>query len=556
MDPVSEADTDPVQEEDGDVDPEADMDLVPEADMDLVPEVDQDPVPEVDRDSVPETDQHPVPEEDQDPIPEADQDLVPEVDQDPVPEVDRDSVPEIDQHPVPEEDQDPIPEADQDLVPEADMDLVLEAGRDLVPEADQELVPEADRNPVLEADRDLVPEVGRDLVPEADRDPATTDINRLLRGDSASGSKLLSAGSELHLAPPVAPYRMAGAPLLPGRAPVAFGRLAVPLLFSELQQPHSGTRLRVLASLLDLIHDPERLYQTVTGGFLQQLQVLLKDEEPSVRRKTCELLQLVGTHSLGRQAMLTSSLLPPLCELLEDSCASCRRSALRVLELLTQLPAGANALLTLVPRLMLKLKEQQQEEEEEVLLLSIIGSCSWLDAVPALDSHGVSVLRSRLTHRSHAVRREAAAAMMALSVPVDGKRQVCEEDVLPLIVTLLKDEDVEVQANAVGVIMNTVIITTGKQQCLTLDVIPVLLHLFSEPAPDEEEPRERRRRRTTKALLLYSLRALSALADAPAGRHLLLEHLPLLVRRGEDPEEDPDVQQAAQTTIRAITWTP
>lgn len=45
---------------------------------------------------------------------------------------------------------------------------------------------------------------------------------------------------------------------------------------------------------------------------------------------------------------------------------------------------------------------------------------------------------------------------------MDGKRQVCEDaEVLPVLVGLLRDKDVEVQANAAGVIMNTVIITTG-----------------------------------------------------------------------------------------------
>lgn len=78
-------------------------------------------------------------------------------------------------------------------------------------------------------------------------------------------------------------------------------------------------------------------------------------------------------------------------------------------------PAGAHALLTLVPKLMLKLQEEEEEEEEvQVLLLSTLSSCSRLDAVPALASDGVSLLGHKLSHRSPNVRREAAAAMMAL----------------------------------------------------------------------------------------------------------------------------------------------
>ncbi|XP_049906241.1 radial spoke head 14 homolog [Epinephelus moara] len=358
---------------------------------------------------------------------------------------------------------------------------------------------------------------------------------------------------------------MSGPVTDPSRAPVAFGLRAVPQLFEELQQQEVGRkrrrrRQRALNSLCDLMHDPERIYQAVTGGFLEQLKVLFEDEDPSVRTKTCELLHLLSAHSIGRQALLSSSLLPALSQLLDDSSSSCRLNVLRVLNRLTLLPAGAEALLTLVPTLMLKLREVKEEEEEEeeevqvqVLLLSTLSSCSRLDPRPALASDGVSVLGHKLSHRSPNIRREAAAAMMALSVCDDGKRQVCEEAVLPVVVNLLQDDDVEVQANAAGVIMYTIIIITGKQRCLDLNVVPVLLHLVSN-SEEEEEDKERRKRR--KALVMYSLRALTALAEAPDGRSLLLEQLPLLVRRSEAAEEDQDIRRAAQTAVRVVTWTP
>ncbi|XP_078106586.1 radial spoke head 14 homolog [Sander vitreus] len=344
---------------------------------------------------------------------------------------------------------------------------------------------------------------------------------------------------------------MAGYLIDPSRAPVAFGRRAVPQLFEELQQPEADRRLRALASLCDLMHDPERIYQTVNGGFLEQLKVLFEDEDSSVRTKTCELLHLMTAHSIGRQALLSSSLLPPLSQLVDDNSSSCRRNVHRVLNRLTLLPAGADALLALVPKLMLKLRGEEDEEEEvQVLLLSTLSSCSRLDALPALASDGVSLLGHKLSHRSPNIRREAAAVMMALSVCEDGKLQVCEESLLPVLVDLLRDEDIEVQANAAGVIMYTVIITTGKRQCLDLDVIPILLELVSKK---EEEEKERKSR---KALVMYSLRALTALAEAPDGRRLLLEQLPLLLRRSEAAEEDHDIRRDAQTAVRVINWTP
>ncbi|XP_061135203.1 radial spoke head 14 homolog isoform X1 [Syngnathus typhle] len=367
---------------------------------------------------------------------------------------------------------------------------------------------------------------------------------------------------------------MTGVHIDPNRAPVAFGRLAIPELFAMLEEPDATRRLQALASLCDLTHDPERLYQVVSEGFLDQLEVLLKDEDPAVRTRTCELLHLTTSHNIARQALLSSPLLARLSQLLDDPSPLCRTRAHRVINSLALLPAGrqghldditesqttlfdaflagAKELQALVPKLMLKLQEEQEEKQEEVqaLLLSTLSCCSRLDAGPALSHRGVTLIGKKLSHACSNIRREAAAAMMALSVPVEGKRQVCEAAVLPVLADLLRDQDVNVQANAAGAIMNTVVITTGKHQCLELDVLPVLLQLLSERRGDVEEEQSR------KALVLYSLRALTSLAEAPEGRRRLLLQLPLLVGRSELPEEDPDIRRAARTAINVVTWTP
>uniref|UniRef100_A0A3B3TMN6 Radial spoke head 14 homolog n=1 Tax=Poecilia latipinna TaxID=48699 RepID=A0A3B3TMN6_9TELE len=131
----------------------------------------------------------------------------------------------------------------------------------------------------------------------------------------------------------------------PNRAPVAFGRRAVPQLFEQLQVQDPAHKVRALTSLCDLVHEPERLYQTVTGGFLKQLQVLLQDDDAAVRSKTCELLHLVMNHSIGRSALLASGLLPSLSNLMDDPSTSCRTNVHRVLSGLAQLPAGKARLL-------------------------------------------------------------------------------------------------------------------------------------------------------------------------------------------------------------------
>lgn len=89
--------------------------------------------------------------------------------------------------------------------------------------------------------------------------------------------------------------------------------------------------------------------------------------------------------------------------------------------------------------------------------------------------------------------------------------------------------------------------SAGKQQCLDLGVVPVLLDLVCKEDEDEEG---------RKTLTLYSLRALASLAEAPEGRRLLRQQLPQLQRRSEEAERDQDIRQAAQATVGVITCTP
>lgn len=48
------------------------------------------------------------------------------------------------------------------------------------------------------------------------------------------------------------------------------------------------------------------------------------------------------------------------------------------------------------------------------------------------------------------------------SVPPEGKIQVWQHDVIPILVHLLKDRDEEVQANAAGALMNATVTTEGE----------------------------------------------------------------------------------------------
>ncbi|KAM3867606.1 radial spoke head 14 homolog [Diretmus argenteus] len=431
-------------------------------------------------------------------------------------------------------------------------------------------------------------------------------------------------------------------------AAVGFGQWAMPRLARELRDPDPVTRQRALAALCDLVHNPERIHEAVSQGFMEQLKFLLKDEDPSIKMKTTEVLYVLAAHSIGSQllcsvgtlsqllcsvgtliqllcsvgtlsqllctvgtlsqllctvgtliqllcsvgtlsqllctvgtliqllcsvgtlsqllcsvrtlggsltqrsnALLSWDVLSSFSELLDEPFASYTNNIYRVLNRMASVPQGAEAIvvLDLVPRLMMRVSEEE-EEEMLALLLSTISCCVSVDARPALACNGVLVLGRHLSHSSPHIRREAAAAMMAISVSMEGKQKVCEEAILPVLVNLLSDRDAEVQANAAGAIMFTAVITKGKFQCVELGVLPLLLGLVSKEEEEEDE-----RRKWRQVVTVNSLRALTCLAEVPAVRPLLREHLPLL-RGRTGSEEDEVVRRAAETAIEEITWTP
>ncbi|XP_051965222.1 radial spoke head 14 homolog [Xyrauchen texanus] len=322
-------------------------------------------------------------------------------------------------------------------------------------------------------------------------------------------------------------------------APVAYGSWALPKLSRELQDDELVTRQRALAALCELVHDPEMAYDTIFNGCIESLKSLLQDEDGLVRVKTAEVLYLLAAHSLGREAFLKYDVLGPLANLLEDPVDACRKTMHQALNRIAEFPSGAVFMVSmgLVPKLVLKIPVE--ETDIRALILSTLSCCVRVNAMPALESDAIPVLRDQLSHSSPNIRREATSALVGISVPANGKIKVCEEDLLPMLVKLLSDDDQGVIANAAGTIMNTAVITKGKYEALKAGAISPLLELVVSE---------------NTAVCANALRALTVLAEVPTARAELLEHVPLLKTRLQHP--DSIIQRAASTAIEVISWKP
>ncbi|MBN3284458.1 RSP14 protein, partial [Polyodon spathula] len=179
------------------------------------------------------------------------------------------------------------------------------------------------------------------------------------------------------------------------------------------------------------------------------------------------------------------------------------------------------------------------ESNRKELILDTLHFCLCVDTSEALATETVSVLKEKLSHCSGRIRSKAARALMDISVPLEGKLKLCEEEVIPILVNLLGDPSPEVAASAAGALMSATVTTAGKYAALSADALPPLLGLVRSPQ---------------MSVCLNAVKAITVLAEAPEGRKELLKHLDLLEDlRGHDSEI---TRRAAETAMRVITWKP
>ncbi|XP_041871030.1 radial spoke head 14 homolog [Corvus kubaryi] len=325
----------------------------------------------------------------------------------------------------------------------------------------------------------------------------------------------------------------------PTKAPLAFGRRALPKLNEELQSPELLTQQRALMALCDLVHDPEKVYQAIALGFFDNLKTLLVHHDQTVRQKTTEVLSIMALHSIGRQGLIQSGVISALTGLLDDPVDICRKNIHQIFDMMAKLPEGAGGVLraNLIPPLVLKLKMELDEIQE--LILDTLSNCLHVEVSEALAAGVVTVLKEKLSHPSTATKSKAAWVLLEISSHAEGKIAVCKEGVIPLLVSLLEDTQPEVQVNTTGALMFAAVTPQGRSSAMGAEAIPPLLKLVAEE--------------TSKARL-NAIKTLTLLAELPEGRQTLLDHRDTFQRCLDDPSEA--VQRAAQIAITVIEWKP
>ncbi|KQL59895.1 rhabdoid tumor region protein 1 [Amazona aestiva] len=127
----------------------------------------------------------------------------------------------------------------------------------------------------------------------------------------------------------------------PTKAPIAFGRRALPKLNEELQSPELLTQQRALMALCDLVHDPQNVYEALELGVLDNLKTLLVHQDNTVRQKTTEILHIMTMHNVGRHGLIQNGVISALAELFDDPVDICRKNMHLIFEYMSKLTEGA-----------------------------------------------------------------------------------------------------------------------------------------------------------------------------------------------------------------------
>ncbi len=142
-----------------------------------------------------------------------------------------------------------------------------------------------------------------------------------------------------------------------------------------------------------------------------------------------------------RDAFLKCDLVGPLANLIEDPVNACRKNMHQALNRIAEFPSGDYSYsshtenifqksffwrvlchvptgavfmvsMGLVPKLVLKVSDE--EESIRALILSTLSWCVSVNALPALESDAVPVLRDQLSHPSPAIRQAATSALVGI----------------------------------------------------------------------------------------------------------------------------------------------
>lgn len=342
----------------------------------------------------------------------------------------------------------------------------------------------------------------------------------------------------------------------PVKATLAHGNRMLPRLERELKDTDLITVQRALMALCDVLRNPAQIKQALEEGIAKNLVGLLGHDDDTVRTKATEAMLHFSGHAIGRTLIIRQDLVTPLSSMFTDNNDAVRFNVQRGLERVSSSIDGSELLVSLglVPKLLEALTREREVDIQSTILMTL-ASTMRVNTESLLEIGAMSVFVSLLNSASIGIRRNAAQNIMALSFPLEGKKQACSVGAIEPLVTMLQqrpptaphsdgEEWQSAVAAAAGALMSITVTTQGKKQAISNGVIRALPALLE--GADER-------------VVLNGIKLITTMAEDPAGRSQLLALVPKLTALKEYQGNRLDhmaVPRNAQTAIDTIVWKP
>ncbi|XP_015914779.1 radial spoke head 14 homolog isoform X2 [Parasteatoda tepidariorum] len=298
--------------------------------------------------------------------------------------------------------------------------------------------------------------------------------------------------------------------LHPEKHNLAFGRWAMPVMARKMQDPDPIEKRKAIQSLCDFVFDPKRVaskeFLTTAAGrrtfgkqdFYKEVLRLIVDDEKTVRHAANVVLQRLTLSPMAAEELVRSDAIPIL---------------------LNQVP--------------------QEEDDTLELLLQTIYVCCLVDPDKVLLAGGLESIIPWLKSSNSRIKERTAMIIKELTVDAKGRNKALDLGVLPLLLNLLDGNDEKIQAKALSALMMIAIATPAKFLSLNKGAIAKLLPFLKVRNAE---------------IRLNTIKVLTALSEAPPGRKILLDRLPMLTPLLNDNVKE--IQDAAKRMISVVTFKP
>lgn len=304
-------------------------------------------------------------------------------------------------------------------------------------------------------------------------------------------------------------------------------------------------RQKALYALIELLHDPVNVAQSVSHGIVTSLNTRCEDENACIREYSVIALGMISEHYLGLQELYAQGSVGVLCRMMDDEDHVTRCNVFLSLLKVCHTGTGVESVLA-EPASFEQIIEKCRWDDVEIKNLALELLYAMLKIQPDITverrTTAIKALGQLLEEQDAPLRQWSCNNLMVLTISTEGKQIAIAEGVVPLVIRLISDEESTVRAAAMGALMNVTVSNMGKRLMLnTNDGIPAMLGMLHHSV--------------NEVSLLNVVKTIANVAECPEARVELQSCIPRL-RELEQSSENKLLVQNCTVAINAVTWTP